>query len=238
MDAFAALKGTLAQGPAQLLKAYQALRRDRQAPVPALSLSAAAARRRHARPGRRRPLPARRRRVRASSTPHRPGSRPSCSKIPEATVTGWIAQTPALAPYRFPILDSYRRKAHVLDDKGERLLSLAGQLQRRAERDLPGAEHLRHQVPDACSSADGSDVVLSPGNYGALLENEPRPGRARARPPPRTSAPTARPRTPMRAIYNGLLQRDWFLAQARNFATHARRRARRATRSRAPWSRR
>ena len=52
---------------------------------------------------------------------------PELLAIPEATVTGWIAQTPALAPYRFTILDNYRQQAHVLDERGERLLSLAGQ---------------------------------------------------------------------------------------------------------------
>jgi oligoendopeptidase F len=41
-------------------------------------------------------------------------------------------QTPALAPYRHPILDSYRKRAHVLDEKGERMLSLAGPLNQRA----------------------------------------------------------------------------------------------------------
>ena len=64
MDAFAKLKGTLAQGPRRAAQGLPVVRRDRQAPVPPLPLSAAAARRRHARPGRGRPLPAHERGVR------------------------------------------------------------------------------------------------------------------------------------------------------------------------------
>ena len=64
MDAFAAMKGTLAGRRGAAAQGLPGLRRDRQAPVPRLPLSAAAARRRHPRPGGLRPLPAGRRGVR------------------------------------------------------------------------------------------------------------------------------------------------------------------------------
>ena len=54
-----------------------------------------------------------------------PGSiRSSCS-IPLNRRAEWMAATPALAIYRFAIEDLYRQQEHVLDAKGERLLSLA-----------------------------------------------------------------------------------------------------------------
>ncbi len=84
-------------------------------------------------------------------------------------MTGWIEQTPALAPYRFPILDAYRQQAHVLDDKGERLLSLASQFNH-----TPATTYQELSTSDikfpTLRLADGKDVVLSPGNYAALLE--------------------------------------------------------------------
>jgi oligoendopeptidase F len=49
---------------------------------------------------------------------------PELLAIPQATVERWIAETPGLAPYAFSLLDNYRQQAHVLDEKGERLLSL------------------------------------------------------------------------------------------------------------------
>ena len=97
---------------------------------------------------------------------------PELLKIPEPTVTGWIAQTPALAPYRFPILDAFRQKAHVLDEKGEHLLSLAGQF-----NSAPGNIYQELSTSDikfpTLKLGDGKEVVLSPANYGALLESNP-----------------------------------------------------------------
>ena len=92
--------------------------------------------------------------------------------------------------------------------------------------DLPGAEHVGHQVPDVCARRRQRRRprrrATTPRCSRATATRPSAAGRRR-----RTSAPTARPRTPTRAIYNGMLQRDWFLAQARNFDDHARCRARR-----------
>lgn len=50
---------------------------------------------------------------------------PELLKVPQATMEKWIAQTPALKPYKFTIVDIYRQQKHVLDEKGEKLLSYA-----------------------------------------------------------------------------------------------------------------
>ncbi|MGZ5240409.1 MAG: oligoendopeptidase F [Caldimonas sp.] len=217
MDAFVTLKGTLAQGgPAQLLKAYQAydeigklqyrvyrypqLQRDIDTRDQAVA--------------------GRFQRVGVAFAKFATATAwftPELLAIPEATVTGWIDQTPALAPYRFTILDNFRQKAHVLDDKGERLLSLANRLNA-----APGTIYQELSTSDikfpTIKLADGKEVVLSPGNYGALLETSPSQeerGKAAAL-HVGTFGATA---NTYGAIYNGLLQRDWFLAQARNFPT-------------------
>ena len=55
-----------------------------------------------------------------------PGSIPSCSRFRSTTVRGVDGRrTATLAVYRFAIEDLYRQQEHVLDDKGEHLLSLS-----------------------------------------------------------------------------------------------------------------
>jgi oligoendopeptidase F len=216
MASFAALKGTLAQGPVQLLKAYQAYDdigklQYRLYRYPQLQRDVDT---------REQAVAGRLQRFNAVSARFDTASAwftPELLGVAEATVAGWIARTPALEPYRFPILDAYRQKAHVLDAKGERLLSLAGQFNA-----APATIYQELSTSDikfpTLRLADGSDVVLSPGNYSALLEHsrsQAERGQAAAA-HVGTYAATA---NTYAAIYNGLLQRDWFLAQARNFET-------------------
>src|SRR5207248_4399453 len=50
---------------------------------------------------------------------------PELLQIPLPTVQEWLKDNPALGVYRFAIEDLYRQQEHVLDEKGEQLLSLA-----------------------------------------------------------------------------------------------------------------
>jgi len=216
MDAFVKLQGTLAQGPQALLKAYQSfdeigklqyrlycypqLQRDVDTRDQAVA-------------GQFQRMSA----VFAKFDTASAWFTPELLKIPEATATEWIGQTPALAPYRFPILDAYRRKAHVLDDKGERLLSLAGPL-----NEAPRTIYQELSTSDikfpALRLGDGSEVVLSPGNYAALLEKNRDQGERGRAAAAHVGTYGANANT-YASIYNGTLQRDWFLAQSRNFET-------------------
>ena len=214
MDGFIALKGTLGEGAAQLLKAYQdydeiGKLQYRLYRYPQLQRDVDT---------RDQAVAARFQRFAAVSAKFDTGSAwftPELLRIPQATVTGWIVQTPALAPYRFPILDEYRRKAHVLDDQGERLLSLPSQF-----NSAPRTIYQELSVSDirfpTLRLSDGNDVVLSPGNYGALLQTNPsQADRAKAA-AAHVGTYGAMANT-YGAIYSGILQRDWSLAQARHF---------------------
>src|SRR3982751_503682 len=53
---------------------------------------------------------------------------PELLAIPLATVRAWMDNTEALAVYRFAIEDLYRQQEHVLDEAGERLMSLSSRL--------------------------------------------------------------------------------------------------------------
>ena len=216
MTAFAKLQGTLAQGPDALLQAYQSFDeigklQYRLYRYPQLQRDVDT---------RDQAVAGRFQRVSALFAKFDTASAwftPELLKIPEATTQEWIEKTPALAPYRFPILDAYRRQAHVLDDKGEKLLSLATQF-----NETPRTIYQELSISDikypTLRLADGSDVVLSPGNYAALLEkdrSQDERGKAAAQ-YVGTYGATAHTYA---AIYNATLQRDWFLARARNFET-------------------
>ena len=216
MDAFAKLKGTLAQGPAAVLKAYQGYDEIGQLQYlvyryPQLQRDVDT--RDQSMAGRFQRVGA----VFAQFDTATSWFTPELLKVPQATMEQWIAQTPALAAYRFTILDNYRQHKHVLDEQGERLLSLAGQFSRTPQATYQELSTSDIKFPKI-KLADGKEVTLTPGNYAALLESNPNQAdRAKAAAAHvGTYGATA---NTYAAIYNATAQRDWFLAQARNFPT-------------------
>jgi oligoendopeptidase F len=142
---------------------------------------------------------------------------PELLTVPQTTMRQWLDATPALAPYRFPILEIYRREAHTLDEKGERLLALAGRF-----GDTPREAYAELSTSDIkfpeITTADGRKVTLTPGTYYALLESN-RVQADRAKAAGAYLGTYAATGHTYAALYNAVLQRDWFLAQARNFPT-------------------
>ena len=216
MEAFAQMKGTLNRGPAQLLKAYQAydeigklqylvfrypqLQRDTDTRNQEIS-------------GRFKRVTA----VFAKFDTATSWFTPELLQIPQKTVEGWIARTPGLAPYRYTILDEYRKRQHVLDEKGEKLLSFAGQFNTvptNAYQELSTSDIKFPKI----ATADGKEVTLTPGNYSALLDSNPEQA-DRAKAAAAYLGTYAATVNTYAALYNGVLQRDWFMAQARNYPT-------------------
>lgn len=215
-DSFAALKGTLAHGPDAVLKAYLAfddigklqyrlyrypqLQRDIDTRDQAVS-------------GKFQRVGA----VFAKFNTATSWFTPELLTIPQATMEQWIAQTPALAPYRFTILDNYRQQAHVLDEKGERLLSFAARFNQTPTSTYQELSTSDIKFPKVTLS-DGKETTLTPGNYQRiLLTNRSQPDRAAAFTAYlKTYEATA---NTYAAIYNGVMQRGWFTAQARNYPT-------------------
>ena len=140
---------------------------------------------------------------------------PELLAVPQAQMEQWIATTPALHQYKFTILDNYRQQQHVLDEKGERLLSYAARFNatpRAAFQELSTSD-IKFPV---VTLSNGKEIKLSPGTYQSVLEtNYKQADRAKAfEAYLKTYAATT---NTYAAIYNGVLQRDWFKAQARNF---------------------
>ncbi|HTB81535.1 MAG TPA: oligoendopeptidase F [Opitutaceae bacterium] len=140
---------------------------------------------------------------------------PELLTIPQATMERWFAETPALGIYRFTILDAYRQQKHVLDEKGERLLSYAAQFNQAPTAAFQELSTSDIKFPKVKFS-DGREITLTPAAYQAvLMTNRNQADRALAfEAYYKTYAATV---NTYAAIYSGLLQRDWFLAQARNF---------------------
>lgn len=214
MDAFVALKGTLENGPAAVLKAYQAfdeigMLQYRVYRYPQLMRDVDT---------RNQDLNAKFQRVGAIFAKFGTATAwftPELLAVPQATMEKWIAETPALAPYRFSILDNYRQQAHVLDEKGEKLLSFAARFNQ-----TPTAAFQELSTSDIkfprIKLADGREITLTPGEYQAVLTtNYHQADRAKAfEEYIKVYAATA---NTYAAIYNGVMQRGWFHAQARNY---------------------
>jgi oligoendopeptidase F len=216
LSGYAELRGTLAQGPERLLKAfrlgddlgqlsyriwyYAGLNYDQDQRDNAAN--------------------ARRQKVQilfAKAAEARSWFTPELLRIPLATVREWMTANTELATYGFAIESTYHQQEHVLDEKGELLLSLSSRL-----GDVPHDVHsmlanadIKHPV---ITLHDGRQVTLTYGQYNALLQtNRHQPDRAAAFEAfHRTFAANA---NTYAAVYNGVLQRDWFIAQARQFTS-------------------
>ncbi len=216
MDAFPKLQGTLAQGPEAVLKAYRAfdeigMMQDKVYLYTALQRDVDL---------RNQDIGGKFQRVGAIGAKFGTATAwftPELLKIPQATMEQWIAETPALAPYRFTILDDYRQQAHVLDEKGERLLSLAARFSQTPTETFQELSTSDIKFPEITLAGE-KKVTVTPGAYQALLATDYDQGdRAKAfKAHLGTYAATA---NTYAAIYNGLLQSDWFRAQARNYPT-------------------
>jgi oligoendopeptidase F len=216
MEAFGKLRGTLKNGPDAVLAAYRAYDeigklQYRQFWYPNLQRDVDT---------RDQAVAARAQGVRAVFAKFDAATawfKPELLAVPLATMERWIAETSALAPYRYPILDNYRREKHVLDEKGERLLALAGPANRTPASVFSELSTSDIKFP-TFKPAGGDEVTLTPGNYAALLESN-RSQEERARAAALYLGIYIANANTYAAIYGGVLQRDWFIAQARNFET-------------------
>ena len=93
---------------------------------------------------------------------------PELLTIPLETVRGWMDANADLAVYRFAIEEVYRQQEHVLDEQGERLMSLSSRLS-----GAPNEAYLALSTADAkfpeVTLSTGETVTMSYGQYRAVL---------------------------------------------------------------------
>jgi oligoendopeptidase F len=140
---------------------------------------------------------------------------PELLQIPIETVRRWMDENEPLRLYRFAIEDLYRQQEHVLDDKGERLMSLASRLA-SAPNDAYWALSTADAKFPAITLSTGEEITVSYGQYRAILAT-------RREQADRAAAFTALHDTykaslnTYATLYNAVCQRDWFQARARGY---------------------
>jgi oligoendopeptidase F len=142
---------------------------------------------------------------------------PELLAIPHATVKGWLDTNADLAVYRFAIEEVFRQQEHVLNEAGERLMSLSTRLS-----GAPGEAYLALSTADAkfpeVTLSTGDTVTMSYGQYRAVLATN----RHQA---DRREAFLSHYGTYQKSLntyatlYHGICQRDWFHARARGYPT-------------------
>ncbi len=80
----------------------------------------------------------------------------------------WMAASPELAVYRFAIEDLYRQQEHVLDDKGEHLLSLSSRFS-SSPNDAYAALSTADVKHPTVRLSTGAEATLTYGQYRAIL---------------------------------------------------------------------
>ena len=142
---------------------------------------------------------------------------PELLAIPIETVRGWLDASADLALYRFAIESLHHERAHVLDQEGERLMSLAGRFNSVPHEAYAAMTNADMRHPRVTLST-GEEVTLSYGQYRALLATNRRQADRAVAYRAFHEAFEAGINT-YAAVYNGVLQRDWFHARARGYPT-------------------
>ena len=216
IDAFALLRGTLANGPADLLAALRAMD-----DVGALSYRVwYYAALQFDEDQRRNDISAKRQQVQIVFARQQQASawfNPELLAISLETIRQWMQADEALAVYRFAVESLFHEQEHVLDERGERLLSYASRFG-SAPSDTYSALTTADRKFPTITLGSGESVTLTYGQYRALLETN-RQQEDRAAAYAAFHQAFVDNQNTFAALYNGVLQRDWFQARARGYAT-------------------
>ena len=216
IDHYAALKGTLAQGPARLLEAFSLSERLGQLAYRVWYFPSL----RYDEDQRDNTVNARRQQVQLLFARWKQAEswfNPELLAIPLDTVRGWMESSEPLRLYRFAIEDLYRQQEHVLDEAGERLMSLSSRLS-SAPNDSYFALSTADVKHPTITLSTGREVVVSYGQYRAILAtHREQADRAKAFEALHTTYQASV--NTYATLYNGVLQRDWFHARARGYQT-------------------
>ncbi len=138
---------------------------------------------------------------------------PELLRIPLETVREWMRRSDDLALYRFFIEDLFRQQEHVLDQAGERLLSLSSRLGSVPHDAYPSLSTADARFPTITLS-NGESVQVSYGQYRKLLATCRRQADRRAAYEALYDTYAGTLNT-YAALYNGVMQREWYEARAR-----------------------
>ncbi|HEX7778767.1 MAG TPA: oligoendopeptidase F [Vicinamibacterales bacterium] len=128
-----------------------------------------------------------------------------------------MAGTPDLAVYRFAIEEVFRLQEHVLDEQGERLMSLSTRLSGSPHETYLALSTADAKFPEIVLST-GEKVKMSYGQYRAVLATNRNQADRRAAFVAHYGTYAATLNT-YATLYHGVCQRDWFHARSRKYDT-------------------
>ena len=142
---------------------------------------------------------------------------PELLTIPLETVRQWMAAHADLAVYRFAIEEVYRLQEHVLDEQGERLLSLSARLSGAPHEAYAALSTADARFPQVTLSS-GETVTMSYGQYRAVLATNRQQTDRRQAFLAHYGTYAANLNT-YATLYHAVAQRDWFYARSRGYET-------------------
>ena len=137
--------------------------------------------------------------------------------IPKEQMIEWIDSNPVLEPNRFPLMEIYRLHEHVLPADKEKLISYFGQY-----LGLPSDIYSELSISDIkwneIELADGKKVTVTNAAYSKILSTDRnQEDRKKAFIALYSSFDVSK--NTYASIYKGILQRDFALAQAKNYSS-------------------
>jgi oligoendopeptidase F len=214
IDRYAAIKGTLSQGPERLLEAFNLSEELGQLAYRVWYFPSL----RYDEDQRDNSVNARRQQVQLLFARWKQAEswfNPELLSIPLETVRGWMDRLEPLRLYRFAIEDLYRQQEHVLDEDGERLMSLASRLASAPNEAYSALSTADVKYPTVKLST-GEEVVISYGQYRAILATRRQQADREIAFEALHSTYKASINT-YATLYNAVCQRDWFQARARGY---------------------
>lgn len=140
---------------------------------------------------------------------------PELLTIPIETVRAWMDQDAELAVYRFAIEEVFRQQEHVLDEPGERLLSLAARVTNAPNEAYWALSTSDAKFPEITLST-GETQTMSYGQYRAVLATNYNQSDRRLAFLAHYGTYAANLNT-YASLYHSVCQRDWFQARARGY---------------------
>lgn len=216
IDRYAGFKGTLGQGAEPLLRVLRASDELGQLAYKVWYYAAL----RHDEDQRDNAVNARRQRVQTLLARWKEAAawfNPEVLQIPLSTVQSWFAESEELAVYRFAVEDLFRQQEHVLDDRGERLLSLSSQFTGAPQDSYAALSTADMKFPTITLSS-GDTTSVSYGTYRAILATN-RVQEDRSKAFHAYLGVYASNANTYAALYHSVLERDWFLSRARAYTS-------------------
>ena len=142
---------------------------------------------------------------------------PEILEIPQEIMTQWIKEYPALKPYEFSLMETYRLQKHVLSAEKEKLLSYFGQYQ-GAPSTIYGELSTTDIKWNTVKFSDGVETPVTNGVYSKVISTYRNQEDRKKAFEALYKSFDASVNT-YAAIYRALLQRDFANAQARGYKT-------------------